>query len=178
MSNFNISITDEQVFLALWDWLTAILPGDVSVVRGDENRVSNPQIPFIMMHRISAMRLTTNETGYTDDVDTDEHIETTEDQVDFSMQLDVCGKSAGDQARLIALLFRSDYACRFFEPYSIQPLYLDDPKHMPVVNGEEQYEQRWMTTLHLQFNPSVNVPAEFMDSASVVLVDVDATIPT
>lgn len=181
MTTYSISITDEQVFQALWDWLTLLFPTSVEVIKGDDNRVPPPALlpgqGFIMMQRISSVRLSTNETSYTDDIIIPIEEESEMQTIDYSIQLDTYGTESANQARIISTLFRSDQACRFFEPYNIQPLYMDDPKHMPVVNGENQYEQRWMTTIHLQINPIVSVPTEFMDAASIVLVDVDATYP-
>ena len=174
-TNYTVSITNNQVFQSLWDWLTLILPTETEIIRGDDNRVPQPGDSAVVMHNISSTRLATNETDYTDDIINDVHQEDQGSFIDYAVQLDIYGNAAAESSQGIATLFRSSFACDFFQATGIQPLYADDPKYMPIVNGEEQYEQRWITTIHLEINPVVAAPAEFMDAASVSLVDVDAT---
>lgn len=47
-----------------------------------------------------------------------------------------------------------------------------DPKMMPLIDGEAQYEQRWVITAVLQYNPVVSTPMQFFDAATVALTDV------
>jgi hypothetical protein len=44
---------------------------------------------------------------------------------------------------------------------------------MPFIDGEEQYEQRYTISAHLQYNPQVTAPQQFANVASVTLIDVD-----
>lgn len=97
-----------------------------------------------------------------------------------TVQIDVHGDKGGDNARVISTLFRDDYAYRFFAAMNmdVTPLYADDPKQIPFVNGEQQYEDRWVIEAVLQVNSTVTVPQQFAGSVSVGIVDVDATYPT
>ena len=48
---------------------------------------------------------------------------------------------------------------------------------MPLTDSEQQYEQRWMATAVLQFNPVVTVPQDFANALTINLVDVDERYP-
>jgi hypothetical protein len=76
-------------------------------------------------------------------------------------------------------MLRDDYAMAQFSTsgFDVTPLYADDPKQVPFLNGEQQYETRWIVEAVLQVNPVVSVPQQFMDAASITLVEVDAAYP-
>jgi hypothetical protein len=104
-------------------------------------------------------------------------------ETEIVVQLDVHGPSlaiAGNAVAAIATMFRDDYACRFFEALSpaITPLFSDDPRQVPFVNGEQQVEIKWTVDLHLQANQTVSgIPQQFADQAAVGLINVDAVYP-
>jgi hypothetical protein len=54
------SITEKQVLTALGNLLTAILPGKVSVIVGQTNRVASPQGDYVVMWPLRLPRLSTN----------------------------------------------------------------------------------------------------------------------
>ncbi len=59
----------------------------------------------------------------------------------------------------------------------IAPLHADDPKMMPIVDGEANFEQRWMITAHLQYNPILQVAQQSATALNVGLVSVDRVYP-
>ena len=82
----------------------------------------------------------------------------------FDMQLDVHGPNSGNNAQTITTLFRDAYAAAIFSTngYSnIAPLYCDDPKQMPFINAEQQYELRWVVSAIMQANPIISVSQQF-----------------
>lgn len=87
----------------------------------------------------------------------------------------------GQMASTVSTLMRDGYAVRQFRSqtpdYGVAPLLADDPRQMPFLNAEQQYEWRWVVEALLQVNAVVSVPQEFADSAEVELVDVDAVYP-
>jgi hypothetical protein len=96
------------------------------------------------------------------------------------MQIDVHGPNSADNAQVISTLMRDDYAVQFFKALSstVAPLYADDPKQIPFVNDQQQYEDRWVIEAMLQANQTVPVPQQFADVIGpVVLVPVEATYP-
>ena len=92
------------------------------------------------------------------------------------IQLDVHGPNSADNTQIISTLFRDGYATRAFatDPagLDLQALYADEPKQLPFVNGESQFEDRWVMTLCLQANQLVYVSQQFFDEVDVGLVEV------
>lgn len=100
-------------------------------------------------------------------------------QTEFRFQIDVHGPSSADNAQKITTLFRDEYGVSFLGalPAKLAPLYANDPVQIPFVNGEQQYEDRWVIDLRLQTNPTVTVPQQYFTSATVGLINVDVTYP-
>ncbi len=71
-----------------------------------------------------------------------------------TMQLDVHGPNSSDNAQTISTLFRDEYGTAFFSNsgYDVRPLYADDPKQVPFINSEQQYETRYVIDAVLQAN--------------------------
>ena len=59
----------------------------------------------------------------------------------------------------------------------VVPLYADDPRQMPFINAESQYEWRWVLEAKLQVNQAVQIPQQFADSAVVDAISVEAEFP-
>ena len=53
---------------------------------------------------------------------------------------------------MLATLLRDGVGCRFLEPYGIAPLYVEDPQDMTQVEGDEQYNPRFMLNVLVQAN--------------------------
>lgn len=89
------------------------------------------------------------------------------------MQIDVHGPASTDNAQTIQQLFRDEYAVRQFAGTGVSPLYCDDPRQVPFITAASQFEDRWTLEAHLQIDPTVVVPQEYADAATVDLYDVD-----
>jgi hypothetical protein len=99
-------------------------------------------------------------------------------QVDFHS---IDGSSA-DMAQTVAATFRDQVAVSIFAAQppplnQVSPLYADDPRLMPFVNENQQYEWRWVVEAVMQINQTVSVPQQFMDFVGVELIDVDVVYP-
>lgn len=94
-------------------------------------------------------------------------------------QIDIHGPASADNAQTISTLLRDDYGVRAFAALDplVVPLHADDPKQMPFINGENQYEDRWIVEACLQADGSVEVPQQFADTAVVGVINVDASYP-
>lgn len=156
-----LSTTDKQLFNALCAVLLAIV--DCEVIRVPTNRVSMPKGGFITMSPAELMPLSTNVDTYT------ETTKTITRPTQVSIQLDCYGAGSADRAVAISMLLRDDSGCELFaaQPGGIQPLYATDPAQLPLVNGEEQYEQRWMFKAVLQYNPALSVEQQSANELSV-----------
>ena len=71
-------------------------------------------------------------------------------------------------------LFRDEYTTDLF-PANIQPLYADDPVQLPLIDGEQQYEQRWKLEATLQYNPILTTSQQSMLDVIVELAPIDQT---
>ena len=84
------------------------------------------------------------------------------------MQLDFYGEEAGQMAQKTVLLWRDFYACERLK--SCQPLYADPARFMPLTNEESEYEERWMTTVHLAYAPQAEHPQQFVNAFDLTLI--------
>lgn len=87
---------------------------------------------------------------------------------------------ASDMAETFTTLFRSDYGVTTFtalNPY-VTPLYSEDPKQVPFINDQEQYEDRWIVEAHVQADQTVSgLPQQYADVLAIKLVEVNSTYP-
>ena len=84
---------------------------------------------------------------------------------------------SADMAQTITTMFRDAYATQFFAAANpaVAPLLADDPRQMPFLDAEEQFETRWMVEARLQANQTIlGVPAQFADSADLTIFDATA----
>lgn len=100
-----------------------------------------------------------------------------EQSTEVVYQLDVHGPAAGDNAQTISTLFRDSYGVRQFEGTGVTPLYCDDPLQTPFTTAASQYDQRWTIDMHMQFDPTIAVPAQFADQANVTVISVTEAFP-
>jgi hypothetical protein len=171
-----VSITETQVLTVLRSFILSLvsLDGD-HVIRGLQNRVAMPAGDFIEITASLSSPLSTNVQTYAPDNSGSLNKRSTQ----LSVQIDCYGVSAMDNANMLSMMLRSDYACQKFAESGLdmQPLYANDAHQMPFVTGEEQYMERWVFDAVLQFNPVVTVPQDFADSLEVGLIDVDVVYP-
>lgn len=99
---------------------------------------------------------------------------------EVAIQLDVHGPNSTDNCQIISTLFRDGYGYDFFaqQPADMAPLYTDDGRQMPFINGENQYEDRWVMNVYMQANIAVSTGQQFADILTLEgVIDVDATFP-
>lgn len=97
------------------------------------------------------------------------------------IQCDVHGPGGADNAHTIATLLRDDYGVQSFadqDPsYGVVPLFTEDPRQMPFINAEQQYEDRYVVEIALQSNQVISVPQQFADVSTIEVISVDAAFP-
>ena len=108
--------------------------------------------------------------------------ETIMQPTDAVIQLDVHSASDGvasDMAQTISTLIRDERATRFFADAGMDgaPLYAEDPRQVPFLNGEQQYENRYVVDVHIQANQALGLPQQFADEAVIDVMNVEATFP-
>ncbi len=99
---------------------------------------------------------------------------------EVAIQLDVHGPNSTDNCQIITTLFRDPYGYDFFagQPADMAPLYSDDGRQMPFINGENQYEDRWVMNVYMQANPNVTTGQQYADHLVLEgIIDVDVSYP-
>jgi hypothetical protein len=96
---------------------------------------------------------------------------------EVTYQLDVHGPNSANNAQMVSTLWRDSYGVGNFVALSlgtfIEPLHADEPRQVPFLNAEQQYETRWVVEACMQVNQTVsNVPQQFMDHVYVEPIDV------
>lgn len=175
-----LSLTEDDVFVALQSFLLAILPTGIEVVRGQDNRVPEPKgVDFVTMTPILRERLATNIVHFIDGFPADPGARMDLQPVKVTIQLDVHGTASADNTQIITTLFRSDYATEYFQcsGFSVAPLYTSEPHQMPFSDGEQQIEARWVVDVVMQANPVVTTSQDFAAALTVGIVSVEEKYP-
>lgn len=167
-----ITPASNDLFIALRAFVLSLIP-TLEVIQGLGNGVPMPPGEFIAITPGAQRRLRTNQSTYDPQADT----RTIEQGAEYSIQVDCYGPNSGDHATELTTLFNDYYGCAFLLPYGCQPLYTGAPMQSALINGEENYEQRWTFTAVLQFNPVVTVAQEFADELDVSFANADTTLP-
>lgn len=170
----------DALIVKLGDFIASILPalpGDTPpVIQMPANRTSMPlPVPgFVGMTPSLQRRIATNFENWERDGNPDS-VEY-EQSVSVAVQCDFYGSRAADWATMFATVMRSEYACRQLAPIAA-PLYNDDPRFAPLVDGEEEYESRWIVTAYVQYNPVTSTPEQFATTLEADLINVDVSYP-
>jgi hypothetical protein len=93
----------------------------------------------------------------------------------MTVQIDVHGPNAGDNAQIITTAFRDEYAVESFisSGFDVAPLYCDDAKQVPYINGENQFEGRWSIDAVMHCNPVIATAQQFFTAAKIGLEPID-----
>lgn len=103
--------------------------------------------------------------------DADAKTITNQQSVQARYQLDFYGNEAVSRARVVNNLWKSQYTTE--EMKNLQPLYVASMTKSPIVNESNQYENRVILELELQYNPEVTYSVDYMDSASISVITPD-----
>lgn len=90
--------------------------------------------------------------------------------------------TAGDMAQITSTALRDLYATDVFRkmapPFNgVVPLHADDPRQVPFINENQQWEWRWVLEACLQANQVALTPQQFAEALKVRRVAVDAFYP-
>lgn len=159
---YTASIAIDQVIDALSAFLTPFVPGQV--VRGQVNRVPLPSNPCVVLTDLLTVDLSVPHTEYQPLADT----ATIYGPARIDVQVDFYGDSASEYCKVVQTSFRSEWGYNQF-PSNIKPLYTGDGLQSPLITGEQQWQARWTLTVSMQYNPTVTVPQQFADEASLAI---------
>jgi hypothetical protein len=168
-----VAPTNSDVLTALRSFVLGIVGQNIPVVRGLSNRVAMPppKPGFVVIQPLFQSRLRWNIDDW-DMAGSNPTSGTSEQGIELRVQIDCYGPSSPNWAAMISTLFRDNYGCQALAP-NCQPLYADEARMVPLVDAEEQYEERWMVDARLQWNPVTTVAQDFAGSvAGVNLINV------
>jgi hypothetical protein len=173
---YTVAPTLTQVYTALKALIvsaTGLAPA--AVVHGLVNRAAMPLPGFIQMQELNWHRLRTNLHTWSpsDPAPTTLAIEQGRELV---VQIDCYGPMCADWAAILTTILRDNIGCEALAPYA-QPLYADDARQIPLVNGEEQYERRESLDAHLQVNSLITVPQQYANELDMTVIDVQEAYP-
>lgn len=168
-----VSPAQSAIFVALRSFIMGLITCPVE--RGLQNGTAMPDEPFILMTEVLQSRLSTNVASYNDPVVTDGN-KSVMQPTKYDIQIDCYGPLASDWAKILVTMFNDGYALDKMGP-DVAPLYADDARQAVLVNGEENYEMRWIFTVCMQYNPVVTVTQQFAGALEANLINVDATYP-
>lgn len=164
-----------SVYAALVPFIVAVtgLPA-TSVIQGLQNRAAMPLPGFIAVQALTRHRLRTNLHDYSVAGAGNVNIQ---EGVELAVQIDCYGPSGEDWATMLSSTLRDEYGCNALAPSGVQPLYADDARMIPLVAGEEQYEERWSLDAHFQYNPTTTALQQYAAVLALGLIDVDVEYP-
>jgi hypothetical protein len=177
MTDFTLSSTEDDVFKTLGRFLQDVLPRiDVDnafeVIVGQENRVPEPTQPnYAVMTPLRMPRLSTN---FEELAALGLQAKRTQ-AAQVVVQLDIHGPEAFNNSMRVSTLFRSSYGVEFFEGQGlpIAPLFADDPRQAQFVDGEKQYEDRYIIEANLQVNFTLTAITQSARELEVDLISVE-----
>lgn len=152
-------MNEQSIYIEIWNYLTELF--NCPVIQGLQNNSPLPENCIVMTLL-----------PYTQDLDQSQYInENGESTIQTSklymMQLDFYGDMAFDRVTKCATMWRSQYTTNKLQ--AIQPLYANNPRNMPFVNEQDQYEKRFLLEIALQYNPYYTYAEQ---SDTVVSVDI------
>jgi hypothetical protein len=181
-----VDITLDDLYTAFGNFLQGIIGVDpntsalVPVVQGQPNRVPMPNVPFMLMQGMVAGRSSTNLHQYNPTIVQPVGkygTASTMQKTRVKMQVDFYGPQSENWATAVSTLFRDEYGCTVLaagvNPPLCQPLYSDEPFQGALVNGEEQYEDRWTLVAYVQYNPVTTTAQQFAEALAVTVINVD-----
>lgn len=91
-----------------------------------------------------------------------------QNSVEVRVQLDFYGTMAESRSRIVANLWKNYYGT---DNMTIcKPLYVQSRQRHPYINDSNQYEDRFILDLGLQYNPTVTHAQDFAEDASVTII--------
>ncbi len=171
-----ISITHQDVYKLLGDFLTGVLPTGVPVIQGLNNRTSlPPPSPGYVAMTVTMLTDLHTPIETWDTTNPNPTVWSIQAGTKMRMQLDCYGAASGDWAEILATMLRTEYACQQLAP--VAPLFADSPVQAPLVNSESQYESRWIVGANLQYNPVITTPLQTANTLAATLLNVDERYP-
>ena len=95
------------------------------------------------------------------------------------IQVDIYGDNAGDRAISLETLFRTGYAYDAIKALDVRvaPLYSTEAVQAPMINAENQWQERYTITVSLQVHITIDVPQDYFDAVNFTIEQADKATP-
>lgn len=185
MTGLVVTPTLQAVYIPIFEYIKSVTGlDDAHVVQGLPNRAAMPLPGFVSFQTITRSRMRTN-VDLWDELTEPPVSAGIVECVELRVQIDCYGPSSCDWADILSATLRDEYGCDLLgslaaaqtPPFELQPLYADEARLIPLVDGEDQYEERWSVDAHLQFNPVTTIPQQYADVVDLTLINVEEAYP-
>jgi hypothetical protein len=156
--------------------VSVVLPADAEIIQGQDNLVPEPLGDnFITMTAMMRDRLGMNVSSYSDGFP-GAQVQSIVQPTKFVVQLDIHGPLSQNMAQVITTLFADAYGFEKFAEsgFDVRPLFCEQARQMPFVNGEQQVEWRWTVDVTMEAKPAVIVDQQFASELRGGVFSVDA----
>jgi len=153
------SITVNSIIDALYGFLRLFEAG-AEIVQSQQNRVPMPKSPVFVLTPINQSNIETPSVV----VEDRDAIITTPTRI--TIQVDIFGEYSVDLCTAIIAVIRSGVSDTYFQN-GMAILHCDDGMQSQFITGEQQFEQRWILQIVMQFNPGVVMPLTTANKLSI-----------
>lgn len=162
-----LDIDNQEIIRELRLFILATLPSvePSQVIQDTQNYASLPY-GAIVIHMLMDSNLDKTVTTY----DPANNQAAAQTSVELRVQMDFYGPKAESRSAIIAGLWHSYYTTDRLE--LCKPLYVQSRQRHPYINDSNQYENRYILDLALQYNPQIVYEQDFTDSADITIIPV------
>lgn len=90
------------------------------------------------------------------------------------VQIDFYGDLAFDRANDIINISRTEFLCQFLEQYGIQPIACDEAQNLTGISGEQEYVDRWMVRLEVDYQDAVSDSQDSFNTAELNIFETES----
>lgn len=157
-----LNISNQDLYREIRLFLLGLFPGATSqIIQSTQNNQPLPENAIVMQVLF--------------DSNMDESVTTynppneamVQNSVEVRVQLDFYGPMAESRSRIVANLWKNYYGTDNME--ICKPLYVQSRQRHPYINDSNQYEDRFILDLGLQYNPEITRAQDFAEDASVTI---------
>lgn len=165
-------ITVDQIIDVLADYVEPIAG---TCQQAQANGVPMPKGEFCILTPLRFTRL-----GSTKEINQDTGLPATSaigytETRQADIQIDIYGAAAGDRAIALETTFASSYAYDKIKAIDqrVAPLYSTAAIQAPMIDAEQQWQERYTMTVSLQVHITVSFPMGYFDKAQITIEPVD-----
>ena len=179
--SYTQDLHEEDVFTVLRAFILDTLGAAVNdVIRIPNNRVPMPKtFPFITLSERMKTQIHWPIPSISDPA-VQPQTNSILSGIQYEIQVDAYGPTSGDLIQMLYTVLWSPAAFDFFNSQIIVgvcPLYPDPPHQAAIVDGEAEYELRWIMPVHLQYSPTLQTTIQTAATVTVGTITQFASFP-